>query len=61
MKLTDFKIRKRKFVLFDILKALVNQINNDSDLIKRIALNGFKNILFDKRNPRNDITAFQFF
>ena len=61
MKLTDFKIRKRKFVLFDILKALVNQINNDSDLIKRIALNGFKNILFDKRNPRNDITTFQFF
>ena len=61
MKLTDFKIRKRKFVLFGILKALVNQINNDSDLIKRIALNGFKNILFDKRNPRNDITTFQFF
>lgn len=61
MKLTDFKIRKRKFVLFDILKALVNQINNDSDLIKRIALNGFKNILFDKRNPRNDIKTFQFF
>lgn len=48
-----------KIDLLKIIKGIIRNVSKDKDLIKRVAMRGFKNILFDKRNPRMEITEFQ--
>ena len=60
IKLTNSKIKRTRFKIKEIILCCVNSVIN-KELIKRIAIRGWKNVILDKRNPRDDIKTFQGF
>ena len=57
--LTIQKVNMERIDILKVMRTVIRNVSKDKVLIKKIAMRGFKNILFDKRNPRMEIKEFQ--